>query len=224
MAKVAFNEIVVEELFALGTLSVIIIAAVIANIDVVAVAIDSKGNFISKEVFIALIAEQILVSKTTGANIGAIMDHSHLAFFMIFFAMLAKAIIFVKAMVADLDTLTVTVEDFPSFISIIFALLAQFAVIVFAVFAKEFRRKFAGTGNAKPVSTNVENLEVVSVVLTDRNFSVKVSVRPVRVTAKTVTARNVNAMFIAAIFFGLPEVRDAFEFGKFTLNQIAIKF
>ena len=31
-------------------------------------------------------------------------------------------------------------------------------------------------------------------------------------------------MFITAIFFGLPEVRDAFEFGKFALNQIAVKF
>ena len=70
----------------------------------------------------------------------------------------------------------------------------------------------------------MESLEVVSVVLPDRNFSVKVRVGPVSITAKTVTERKVNAMFIPAIFFGLPEVRDAFEFGKFTLNQIAIKF
>ena len=65
------------------------------------------------------------------------MYHSHLAFVMVFLAMLTKAIIFVQAMVADLDALTVTVENFPSFRSIIFAFLTEFAVIVVAVLAKE---------------------------------------------------------------------------------------
>ena len=60
-------------------------------------------------------------------------------------------------------------------------------------------------------------------VLANRNLSVKVRVCPVGITAKTVTARNVNAMFIAAIFFCLPEVRDAFKLGNFPLNQVTIK-
>ena len=65
MAKFAVDRIVVEELFALGTLSIIIIAAMIADIDVVAVLVYSKGNFIGKEIFVALIAQQIFISKTT---------------------------------------------------------------------------------------------------------------------------------------------------------------
>lgn len=65
------------------------------------------------------------------------MDHSHLAFVMVFLAMLTEAIIFVQAVIANLNAFTVAVEDFPSFRSIIFALLTEFAVVVVAVLAKE---------------------------------------------------------------------------------------
>lgn len=61
MANIADNRIVVEELFALGATNVVIIAARIANVDVVAVLVDSKGNFIGKEIFVALIAKQIFI-------------------------------------------------------------------------------------------------------------------------------------------------------------------
>lgn len=43
------------------------------------------------------------------------MDHSHLTFVVIFFAVLIEAIVLVKAMVANLNALAVTVENFPSF-------------------------------------------------------------------------------------------------------------
>ena len=65
------------------------------------------------------------------------MNHSHLAFIMVFLAVLTEAVIFVKAMVADLNAFAVTVENFPSFRSIIFALLTEFAVVVVAVLAEE---------------------------------------------------------------------------------------
>ena len=48
--------------------------------------------------------------------------------------------------------------------------------------------------------------------------------RPVGITSKTVTASDVNVMFIPAIFFSKPEIGNALKFGKFSLNQIAIKF
>ena len=123
-----------------------------------------------------------------------------------------------------MNAFTVAVEDFPSFRRIIFAFLTEFAIIVVAVLAKKFVRKFAGAGNAKSVSPNLENLEVVLMVSANGNFGVEVGVRPVCVSTKTVTARDMNGMFIATIFFGLPEVRNALKFGNFTLNQIAIKF
>ena len=200
-------------MFTFGAKGVVIIAAVITNINIIAILVDSKRNFVGKEVFVALIAEQVFIRKATGANIGTVMDHSHLAFIMVFLAVLTEAVIFVKAMVADLDTFAVTVEDFPSFRRIIFAFLTEFAIIVVAVVAKKFVRKFAGARNAKSVSPNLENLEVVGTVLPNGNFGVEVWMNPVTITAKAVTARDMNSMFIATIFFGLPEVRNALKFG-----------
>lgn len=61
-------------------------------------------------------------------------------------------------------------------------------------------------------------------VSADRNFSVEVRMYPITISAKAVTAGNMNAMFVTAVFFGHPEVRNALKFGNLPLNQIAIKF
>ena len=47
---------------------------------------------------------------------------------------------------------------------------------------------------------------------------------PVRISAKATAASDVNAMFVTAIFFGLPEIRNALKLGNFTLNQIPVEF
>ena len=47
----------VEILLAMFAEAVIFVQAVIANVDIVAVLVDSKGNFVSAEIFVALIAE-----------------------------------------------------------------------------------------------------------------------------------------------------------------------
>jgi len=44
-------------LFTFGAKGVVIIAAVITNINIIAILVDSKRNFVGKEVFVALIAE-----------------------------------------------------------------------------------------------------------------------------------------------------------------------
>lgn len=64
-AKVADNGIVVEKLFTFGATSVVLIAAVVANVDTVTVGVDSEGNFIGEKIFVALCAKQIFVSKAT---------------------------------------------------------------------------------------------------------------------------------------------------------------
>ena len=127
-------------------------------------------------------------------------------------------------MVTDLNKLPMSVNNVPSFRSIIFALLTEFATIVIAIVTEKFGREFASARNAKSVSANIENLEVVLMVSANRNFGVEVWVRPVCVSAKAVTARDMNGIFITTIFFSLPEVRNALKLGNFPLNQIAIKF
>ena len=213
-----------EELFALRTLSVVLIAAVITNINVIAVLVDSKGNFISKEILIAPIAEQVFIGKATGTNIGAVVNNGHLAFVEVLFAVLAKAIVLVQAVVADLNALAVTIDNLPRLGAKVLALLAEFFFIRVAVVADEPVGKFAGTRNAQPVSPDLENLEVMSVVLANGNFGVEFGMKPVDVTAKAVAAHDLDSVFVAAVFFGLPEIGNAFKLGEFALNQIAIKF
>ena len=207
-----------EELFAFGAARVMFIAAVIANVDSIAVSVDGKRNFISKEIFIALIAEQVFIGKATRTDIGTVVDKSHLAFVVVFLAMLAEAVIFVETTFAHVDTLAVAINDFPGFGTIIFTFLAELATIVIAILTEKFRRNFVGAGNAKSVGAYIENLVVVLMVVANGNFSVEVGVTPVRITAETIAASNMDAMFIAAIFFGLPKIGNALKLGNFTLN------
>ena len=213
-----------EKLFALRTLRVVIIAAVITNINVIAILVDSKRNFISEEIFVALCAKQIFVSKATRTDIGTVVDKSHPASVVIFMTMLAEAVIFVETTFADVYTLAVAINDFPSFGTIILALLAELAAIVIAIVTEKFGRNFVGAGNTQSVGANIENLVVVLMVLTNGNFSVEVWMNPVRISAEAVPASDTNVMFVAAIFFSLPEIWNSFKLRKFTLNKVTIKF
>ena len=150
------------------------------------------------------------------------MNNSHLAFIEVLFAMLAKAVVFVQAMFTDVNAFAMTVNDFPSFGAKILALLAEFGFVV-AVVAEQFGRKFASTGNAKPIGADLEDLEIVGMVLADRNLGVEVGVNPITISAEAVPASDTNVVFVAAVFFGFPEIWDAFKFGKFALNKVAIK-
>ena len=179
---------------------------------------------LGREIFVALCAKQIFVSKATRTDIRAVMDHSHLTFVVVFLAVLAETIIFVQAMVADLNTLSVTIDNVPSLGAIVLTFLTEFATVVIAFVTEKFGRKFASARNAQFVCSDIENLEVVLMVLANQNFGVEVGVNPITITAKAVTAGDMNTMFIAAIFFGLPEIGNLLQFGEFALNQIAIKF
>ena len=224
VADIAVNRIIVKEFFTFRALGVEIIAARIANVDIVAVLVDSVRKFTAKKIFVAFVANAVIFGKATRANIGAVMYHSHLAFVVVFFAMFAKTVVFVKAMVADVNAFAVAIDDFPSFGAIVLALLTKFAFFGIAIGAVNSFGNFVGASNAKPVSSDIKSLEVVSVVGANGNFCVEVGMRPISITAEAVSLANVNVVLVAAIFFGQPEIGNVFEFGQFALNQIAIKF
>lgn len=138
MAKFAVDRIVVKEAFALGALRVVVVAAIVANKNVIVVGVDSEGNVIGGEIFIALRAKQVFVVKATGANVGAVVNNGHLPFIEVFFAMFAKAIVLVQAVVADVNALAVPINNFPSFGAKILALLAEFGLVVAVVAEKPF--------------------------------------------------------------------------------------
>ena len=173
--KVVVEIIIMAKSFAFGALRVVVIAARIANIDIIAVRINSERNFIGEEIFVALVAKQVLLVKAMRANIGAVMNHSHLAFVEIFFAMFAQAVVLVQAVVANMNAFAVAVDNLPSFGAKILALLAEFFFIRIAVVAEKPVGNFLATRNTKSISANVEGFEVLFMVLTDRNFSIKIS-------------------------------------------------
>ena len=213
-----------EKLVALSASTVMIVAAVIANVDSITVGVDSERNFIGEKIFVALIAKQVLVVKATGANIGAVVNNGHLPFVEIFFAVLAEAVVLVQAVVANMNAFAVPIDNLPSLGAKILALLAEIFFIRVAVVAEKPVGKFPAAGNAQPVSPDFEDLEVIGTVLTNRNLGVEFQMRPITITAKAVAARDLNSLFVAAIFFGLPEIGYALKLGNFALNQIAIKF
>ena len=96
--------------------------------------------------------------------------------------------------------------------------MAELATVMLAILTEKFKRNFARAGNAKPMCSNIENFKVMGVVLPDRNLVIEVGMRPVRITTKATATRDMNVKFIAAIFFRLPQVRNAFKLGNFTLN------
>ena len=222
-AKVADNGIVVEELFTLDALRVVVVAAIVANINVIAVGVDSEGNVLGREIFVAFRAKQVFVVKTTRANVRTVVNNGHLSFIEVLFTMLAEAIVLVQAVFADVNALAVAINDFPSFGAKILALLTEFGTVIAVVAEKPFG-KFAGAGNTQSVCSDLENLIVVLMVSANGNFSLEVGMMPISITAEAVPASDTNVMFVAAIFFGLPEIWNSFKLRKFTLNQITIKF
>ena len=95
MAKFAEDRIVVEEAFAFNALGVVIIAAIVANKNVIVICVYSERNVIGRKILVALRAKQIFVVKATRANVGAVVNDSHLSFVEVLLAMLAKAVVFV---------------------------------------------------------------------------------------------------------------------------------
>ena len=222
VAKVAVDRIVVEEAFTLGALGVVIIAAIVANKNVIVICVYSERNVIGRKILVALRAKQIFVVNATGANVGTVVDNGHLPFIEVFFTVFAKAVVLVQAMFTDVNALAVPIDDFPSFGAKILALLTELGSFI-AVVAEQFGRKFASTGNANTIGADLEDLEIIGMVLADRNLSVEVRVNPITIAAEAVPASDTNVMFVAAIFFRLPEIGDAFKLGKFALNKVAIK-
>lgn len=78
--------------------------------------------------------------------------------------MLAKAVVFVQAVFADVNELAVAINNVESFITRLFALLTEFVFVRVAIGAVKTRRSFVATTNAQAVRANLERLEIVSVV------------------------------------------------------------
>ena len=136
----------------------------------------------------------------------------------ILLATLAKAVVLVQAVGANINALTVAVNHVESFAAMFLAMLTEFMLFWIASRTVKSFGSFIAAGNAQAISTDLKRLEVVSVIGANRNFSIEVGVAPISIPAKALAFAKVDAVFVAAIFLGLPEIGNAFKLGQLALN------
>ena len=140
-------------------------AASLANENCIAVSIYYLREFTAKEIFIAFIAHGIIFVDTLRANMGTITGNSKRITRIIFMAVFAKTIVFVKTTFTNANNFAAMIENFPCFRSIIFAFLTKFEVIVIAIVAEESVGNFVAAGNTQAVSSDSKRLKVVGMVV-----------------------------------------------------------
>ena len=175
------------------------------------------------KIFVAKVAKHEVIFDAMGTNVRAVAGLENLCDGAILFAMFAKAVMRVEAVLADMNSFAVAVDDFPRFGTRFVAVLAKLVFVGVTAVAVQSAGNFVAATNAQPVSPDIEDFEVVEMIFANGDFGVKVGMRPVGIAAEAVAAGNVNVAFVAAIFLCEPEIWSVFEFGKFTLNKVAIK-
>ena len=212
-----------NEIAAIGASAEMFVAAVAADKNVVAVGVKRRVNFVGVKVLVANVAKHEVIFDAMGTNVRAVAGLENLCDGAILFAVFAKAIVMIEAVLADVNALAVTVNDFPRFGTGVVALLAVFVFVGVAAVAIKPAGNFVATANAQAVSPDIEDFEIVEMIFANGDFRVKVGMRPIRIAAEAVAGVNVNVAFVVAVLFGEPKIGSVFEFGKFTLNEVAIK-
>ena len=142
----------------------------------------------------------------------------------IFLAPFAEAVVLVQTGGADVNSFAVAVDNVESLAATFLALLTEFVFVRVATGTVEPFGSFVAAGNAQTISANLKRLEVVGMVGANGNLGIEIAMTPIAITAEALALAKIDAVFVVAIFLGLPEVRNAFKLRQFTLNQIAIKF
>lgn len=217
-AKFVDERIQMNKFVAVGTSRVVIFAATRADENGIAFRVDGRENIISGKELAALVAKYEVVFKASMTNVRAVTSESEFASRMILLTMIAVTVITFQAISANLNEVTAIINDLPSFIAGLIALLAEFAFIGVTIRAVKSFGSFAAARNAQAVSADIKGLEVVKMVMANGNLCIEVRMRPVSVPAKTVAGANVDIVVVAAISLGQPEIGNVFEFGKFALN------
>ena len=175
------------------------------------------------EIFVAKVAKNEVIFDAMGTNVRAVAGLENLCDGAILFAVFAKAIVMIEAVLADVNALAMAVDNFPRFGARFVAVLAVFFFVVVAAVAIKPAGNFVATANAQAVSPDIENFEIVEMIFANRDFGVKIGMRPVGIPAEAVAGVNVNVAFVAAVLFGEPKIGGVFKFGQFALNEVAIK-
>ena len=128
-AQSVFNQFDVNHFFAFRACFVILFATILADVNPLTIRVCRGNNFVSRKVFFTLIAKHEVVSNATGTNVGSVAGFYNLFDGVIFFAVFAKTIVIVAAVLADVNVLAVAVNDFPRFGVILVAFLTVFIFV-----------------------------------------------------------------------------------------------
>ena len=148
-------------------------AAVAADKNVVAIGVKRRFNFVGVEIFVAKVAKQVIAFKAMLADEVAVAGLDDLLDGAILFAMFAKAVMIVEAVLADVNALAVTVDDFLRFGTGVVAVLTVFVFFRVATVAIKPAGNFVAATNAQPVSPDIEDFEVVEMIFANRVFASK---------------------------------------------------
>ena len=221
--QTVLNQVGVNEIAAVGAGDEMFFAAVAADKNVVAVGVNGRFNFVGVKIFVAKVAKHEVIFDAMGTNVRAVAGLENLCNGAILFAVFAKAVMIVEAVLADVNSFAVAVDDFPRFGTRFVAVLAKLVSVGDTAVAVQSAGNFVAATNAQPVSPDLEDFEVVEMIFANRDFRVEFGVWPVGIAAEAVAGVNVNVAFVAAVLFGEPKIGSVFEFGKFALNEVAIK-
>ena len=175
---------------------VVIVMTIITNENGVAVPVVSVVHVVPIVNLSALGTFRAVIFDAVLANI-RVIDEGHLIAGVILVAVAAIAEAFFKAVRTDVYAFAVLVENAGNGVSAAAAFVAGLAAFRIAVIAVQSRRNFLAARNAQPISPDLESLEVVKVILVDRNFRAEIRNFPILVTAETVVRIDVNVPLVS---------------------------
>ena len=202
--------------------NLIIVNAGRADVDFIAIMVDSSAHFVDKVVVAAAGADCVIVFEAGGTDAHGFTNKSNVVNVVILAAVIALSIAVLQAGVADVDKLAVTVVNLGVFATMISATITDFVFGIASVAVESFFNFFAAL-DAKSVSADVERAIVVFVILPDRNFGAVSEFEPICVAAEAITPVDINLELVAPVVARNSEIWSVFEVGNFALNQIAIE-
>ena len=203
--------------------NVIIIHAIVADINLTT-AVVSQVHILPAVIFAALLTLLVILGETAVTNISTV-DVIHAIIRVIFAADIAVGVVLIAATLANPNPLAARVANIEQLLLVFLAIVTHLRVPVFrvAILAVNAVTGFAAAHYAKPPGSNIERVRILVKINSGADVSVKVRVGPVVIPAKALSDANQIAP-ISGGRGGFPQVRDIFEGGDFTLNQIAVQF
>ena len=220
------HEVFVHQLTAVLTGLVVVIPAVFTDPHLRTVLVDHAVHLIIQAIFIAIIADGIMLAQTVRADIPAI-DALHHAVGVVFVAVVTACITPLQTTLADIPPMAVTVVDLVQIILVLHAFFAVIAVghivIFFAVIAVHLGADLIAALDAQAIGANFQRLRVFQMVEPDADPAVELVINPIRVAAKALPLIHIVRALVTDGAVHLPQIRLLLQHRNLALNQVTVQ-